>query len=133
MTNNDIIRRIRYIFDFKDPDIVELFAKADLKVTRQQVNDWLLKDDDPSQQKISDIGLATFLNGLINDKRGRREGEQPQPESRLTNNMVLRKLRIALDYKDEDMLKTLELAHVRISKHELSAFFRKAGHKHYRE
>ena len=133
MTNNDILRRVRYIFDFKDSNIVALFALADHEVSRQQVKSWLLKDDDPDFNKLSDLQLATFLNGLINDRRGKREGAQPDAESKLSNNMILRKLRIALDYKDNDMLETLKLSDVHISKHELSAFFRKVGHKHYRE
>ena len=35
--------------------------------------------------------------------------------------------------KDDDVLETLKLANFRLSKHELSAFFRKPDHKHYRE
>ncbi|EEZ40952.1 hypothetical protein VDA_001984 [Photobacterium damselae subsp. damselae CIP 102761] len=73
------------------------------------------------------------MNGLINLKRGKREGEQPEPESRLTNNMVFQKLRIALNLKAEEILEVLELANFRLSKHELSAFFRKPENKHYRE
>jgi uncharacterized protein YehS (DUF1456 family) len=133
MTNNDILRRVRYIFDLKDSSIVALFALADHEVSRQQVKSWLLKDEDPELNKLSDLQLATFLNGLINDMRGKREGVQPDAESKLSNNMILRKLRIALDYKDNDMLEILKLSDVHISKHELSAFFRKVGHKHYRE
>ena len=133
MTNNDVLRRIRYIFNFKDSNIVELFAQADLEVSRQQVISWLLKDDDPELIKLSDLQLATFLDGLINERRGKKEGSKPATASDLTNNIILRKLRIALDYKDNDMLDVLKRAGVVISKHELSAFFRKAGHKHYRE
>jgi uncharacterized protein YehS (DUF1456 family) len=77
--------------------------------------------------------LAIFLNGFINDRRGKREGQQPVPEKRLTNNVIFKKLRIALNLKSEDVLDILELAPLRISKHELSAFFRKPGHKHYRQ
>jgi uncharacterized protein YehS (DUF1456 family) len=44
----------------------------------------------------------------------------------------LRKLKIALNFKDDDMIAALELAGVKMSKHELSAFFRKPDHKHYR-
>jgi uncharacterized protein YehS (DUF1456 family) len=54
-------------------------------------------------------------------------------EKRLTNNIVLVKLKIALSLKNEDILKIMELAYIRISKHELSALFRKPGHKNYRE
>ena len=132
MTNNDILRRIRYTFDFSDSKMIALFALADHQVTREQISDWLKKDDDPAYQQCSDILLATFLNGLINDKRGKKEGAQPEPEKRLTNNIIFNKLKIALNLKAEDILEILALNGFRLSKHELSAFFRKPGHKHYR-
>jgi len=133
MNNNDVLRRIRYVFDFGDSKMIAIFGKADHEVTRGQVSDWLKKDDDPAYQECSDTQLAIFLNGLINDKRGKKEGAQPEPEARLNNNIIFMKLKIALNLKAEDVLEILELAEFRISKHELSAFFRKPGHKHYRE
>ena len=132
MTNNDILRRIRFIFDFSDSKIIDIFGLADHPVTREQVCDWLKKDDDPAYQNCSDPELAIFLNGLINDKRGKKEGAQPEPEKRLTNNSIFVKLKIALNLKSDDILKIMELAELSISKHELSAFFRKPKHKHYR-
>lgn len=132
MTNNDILRRIRYIFDFDDSTMIAIFALADCPVTREQISDWLKKEDDPAYQECNDTLLATFLNGLINDKRGKKEGVQPEPENRLTNNIIFNKIKIALNLKAEDVLDILKLADLRISKHELSAFFRKPGHKHYR-
>ncbi|HIF9079854.1 DUF1456 family protein [Photobacterium damselae] len=133
MTNNDILRRIRYTFDFKDKAMVDIFAQAEVTVTEEQVVSWLKREDDSAYIKMSDSELASFLNGLINLKRGKREGQQPEPESRLTNNMVFQKLRIALNLKAEEILEVLELANFRLSKHELSAFFRKPENKHYRE
>ncbi|MCP4757261.1 MAG: DUF1456 family protein [Proteobacteria bacterium] len=133
MVNNDILRRIRYIFDFDDSKMIAIFGLADHQVTREQICDWLKTDDDPEYQECSDAMLAVFLNGLINEKRGKREGAQPEPEKRLTNNAIFVKLRIALNLKAEDILEILKLANLRISKHELSAFFRKPSHKHYRE
>ncbi|MGB3862652.1 MAG: DUF1456 family protein [Candidatus Aminicenantaceae bacterium] len=133
MTNTDIPRRIRYTFDFNDSKMIAVFGLADHQVTREQISDWLKKDDDPAYQKCSDTELAIFLNGLINDKRGKREGPQPDPEQSLTNNIIFRKLRIALNLKAEDILEIMDLAGLRISKHELSAFFRKPDHKHYRD
>lgn len=133
MTNNDILRRIRYTFDFNDSKMITLFGLAEYQVTRGQISDWLKKEDDPAYQQCSDTQLAIFLNGLINDKRGKKEGAQPEPEQRLTNNIIFRKLKIALNLKNEDVLEILGLTGVRISKHELSAFFRKPGHKHYRD
>jgi uncharacterized protein YehS (DUF1456 family) len=133
LTNNDILRRIRYIFDISDSKMIAVFGLADCQVTREQISDWLKKDDDPAFMKCSDAQLAIFLNGLIVDRRGKKEGAQPTPEQRLTNNIVFRKLKIALDLKAEDILEIMALSDMRISKHELSALFRKPGHKHYRE
>ena len=133
MTNNDVLRRIRYTFDFGDSKMMSIFSAADHPVTRAQISDWLKKEDDPAYQKCSDRLLAIFLNGLINDQRGKKEGAQPDPEKRLTNNIIFMKLKIALNLKAEDVLEILQLADFKLSKHELSAFFRKPGHKHYRE
>lgn len=133
MTNNDVLRRIRYVFDFTDSKMIAVFRSADHQVTRAEISDWLKKDNDPAYQKCSDALLATFLNGLINDKRGRKEGPQPEPEQRLNNNIVFMKLKIALDLKAGDVLQIMDLANLSISKGELSSFFRRPGHKHYRE
>jgi len=127
------LRRIRYTFDFNDSKMIAIFGLADHQVTREQISNWLKKDDDPAFQECSDAQLAIFLNGLINDRRGKKEGAQPEPEQRLTNNIIFRKLKIALDLKAEDILEILDLADMQLSKHELSAFFRKPGHKHYRD
>ncbi|MGF1723885.1 DUF1456 family protein [Photobacterium nomapromontoriensis] len=134
MLNNDILRRIRYTFDFNDSEMVGIFAAADYEVTREQVCDWLKKDEDAAFiTKCSDRELAIFLNGLINTKRGKKEGPQPEPESRLTNNMIFMKLRIALNFKAEDVLDVLKSVDFNMSSHELSAFSRKPDNKHYRE
>ena len=133
MTNNDVLRRIRYIFNYDDTVMITIFSLGEYQVTRQQLSDWLKKDDDPAFQACSDTQLASFLNGLINENRGKKEGPQPVAEQRLTNNIVFRKLKIALNLKDENILEIMQLVDFRISKHELSAFFRKPGHKNYRE
>jgi len=132
MTNNDVLRRMRYVFDFNDSKMIAVFKLVDVKVTREQISDWLKKDDDPAYQNCSDIQLAMFLNGLIIEKRGKKDGPQPSPEKKLNNNIIFRKLKIALNMKNEDVLDILKLADLRISKHELSAFFRREDHKHYR-
>jgi len=132
MTNNDIFRRIRYIFDFNDTKMINLFAQADVEVTRAQISDWLKKEDDPAHKGIYDKDLATFLNGFINDRRGKKEGEQPKPEKTLTNNLILRKLKIALNFKSEDMIAIFDSVGFTVGQHELSAFFRKPSQKQYR-
>jgi len=113
--------------------MITIFAQADVAVSRSQVSDWLKKDDDPQQQKCDDRVLASYLNGLINEKRGKQDGTQPEPEDKLDNNIIFKKLKIALNLKAGDILRIMALVDFTISKHELSALFRKRGHKHYRE
>jgi uncharacterized protein YehS (DUF1456 family) len=112
--------------------MITLCSTTDHQVTRGQISDWLKKEDDPSFKNCSDKQLAIFLNGLINEKRGKQEGQQPEPEQRLTNNSILKKLKIALDLKSEGILEIMALAQFAISQHEISAFFRRPDHKHYR-
>jgi len=135
VTNNDVLRHIRYAFDFKDPKMVKIFGLADYAVNREQVGAWLKKDDDPEFKACDDAALAAFLDGLISDRRGKRVEEQPQAPSdeALTNNVILRKLRIALELKSEDMLAVMALGGRPISDYELKALFRKPGHKQHRD
>jgi uncharacterized protein YehS (DUF1456 family) len=133
MTNNDIMRRIRYAFDLSDPIMSAIFSLADYQATREQVVGWLKTSDDPAYQDLTDKELAIFLNGFINYKRGKKEGPQPEPEQRLNNNIIFRKLKIALNLQAEEILEIMNLAAQSMSKHELSAFFRKPDHKHYRD
>lgn len=132
MNNNDVLRRLRYTFDYDDAKMIALFESAEYPATREQISNWMKRDDDPDFQKLRDVWLAAFLNGLINELRGKKEGEQPKPEQNLNNNMIFRKLKIALNLQADDTLEILASEKIQLSKHELSAFFRKPEHKHYR-
>ncbi len=128
-----MLRKIRYAFDFSDSKMIEIFALAEDEVTREEVSNYMKREEDPDYKSLHDKKFATFLNGLINDKRGKREGPQPKPEKTLTNNIIFRKLRIALNLTDKDILDIYGLIKMTVSKHELSALFRKPGQKQYRE
>lgn len=132
MTNNDTLKKIRYTFDYSDSEMINLFKQGELEVTREQVSNWLKKEDDPDYKNIFDKQLAHFLNGFIVEKRGKRDGPQRPAEKSLTNNIILRKLKIALDLKDDDVIEILGIVDIRVSKHEISAFFRKPGQRQYR-
>jgi len=132
MNQNDVLRRIRYTLDLDDSKMIGIFGLAEHEVTRAEISDWLKKEDDPAYKELSDPELASFLNGLIIDKRGRKDGPLPKPEKQLNNNTIFNKLKIAFNLKAEDILAILALNDCTLSKHELSAFFRKPGHKHFK-
>lgn len=131
MNNNDILRRLRFTFNFEDSKVVEVFALGNMTITEDQVKPWLLKDE-ATQVKLKDVELASFLNGLIVLKRGKKEGVEMVAERQLNNNQVFRKLRIALAYRDDDIIKAYDEVGMIISKGELSAIFRNPKQSQYR-
>ncbi|MDF0728333.1 DUF1456 family protein [Cytobacillus sp. S13-E01] len=153
MTNNDILIRLRYALDIKNVDMVEIFKLGGIEVTKEDVLKMLTKPKDDydyeddydgdteesdDHKSVNNSMLETFLNGFIIFKRGIQEPKPGQPErpaltNEHPNNMLLKKLRIALTLTSEDMIEIIEDAGVNITKGELSALLRKEGHKNYKE
>ncbi|MDA7926739.1 DUF1456 family protein [Verrucomicrobiales bacterium] len=133
MTNNDILRRLRHAFEISDTVVAEIIGKTGEETTRSQVGRWLKRDDEDGYQAISDPMLCRFLDGFIIEKRGvRPDGSAPEPLDLLTNNEILKKLRIALEMRDEDVNAVFAKAEFVVTKAELGSFFRKDGHRNYR-
>jgi uncharacterized protein YehS (DUF1456 family) len=135
MINNDVLRAIRYMLDLSDAKVVELIHLADagFPMEKEDVQAFLKKDEEPGYVECNNRVLALFLDGLVFHRRGKDESLPPRPvEKRVTNNVVLKKLRVAFELKDVDMHQILEAAGFPISKPELSALFRQPDHKNFR-
>lgn len=134
MNNNDILRRLRYALNINDEKMIAIFKLADHDVSPEGLKEYLAKDTEENFTECTNRTVGDFLDGLITEKRGPRDSSAPplQKPPRLTRNDFLKKIRIALEYKEEDMLEIMELGGMPISKSELSALFRKKGHKHYK-
>lgn len=124
---------MRYAFDFSDPLMLSIFKLGGYEGSRPELATWLAREGEPDFVLCEDINLARFLNGLIIKNRGPKEDGIPEPENFLSNNSVLRKLKIALNLQADDVLEILKLNEFTLSKHELSALFRRPEHKNYRE
>ncbi|MDD4844362.1 MAG: DUF1456 family protein [Anaerotignum sp.] len=153
MDNNDILIRLRYALDIKDTDMVEIFKAGGIALTIEDVRKMLIKSKDSFNVEVEaedeteenlickNSELESFLNGFIIFKRGEQEqkpGEAEKPVLAITNNqnmnnIMLKKLKIALSLTSEDMLDIFSEAGINVTKGELSALFRKEGHKHYKE
>jgi uncharacterized protein YehS (DUF1456 family) len=136
MINNDVLRSIRYMLDLSDNRVVEIARLADpaFAIDKDDVHAVLLKEDEPGYAVCSDDVLAHVLDGLIVQRRGRDERLPLRPvEKRISNNVVLKKLRVAFELKDSDMHQVFADAGFPVSKPELSALFRQPGHKNFRK
>lgn len=132
---NDILRSVRYLLDLSDLAVVETIRLADPASTvgRDEVRAWLLREDEAAWVRCPDADLARFLDGLIVRLRGPRRDEHPPPTpSRISNNDVLKKLRIAFKLTDVDLHALLAATGVPMAKAELTALFRQPGHRHFR-
>jgi len=136
MLNNDVLRGIRYMLDLSEPKVIEIARLADptFVVERDDVRAFLRKEDEPGYLPCSDAVLAHFLDGMIVYLRGRDERRPPRAvEKRISNNVVLKKLRVAFDLKDVAMHQVFADAGFPVSKPELSALFRQVGQKNFRK
>lgn len=137
MTNNDFLRRLRYALNLRDSVTVQIFKKGGINLTKEDVVNYLKKDIDEGFKKLSNNDLISFLDGLITYKRGEKKDASPAPKIKITknnlNNILLRKLRIALAFKSYDMIEIFKLGGAEISEGELSALFRSEEHKNYKE
>lgn len=135
MITNDVLRSIRYMLDLSDKRVLEIIQLSEpgLALEKDQVLALLKKEGEPGFELCSDLILGHFLDGLVIDRRGRDDSRPPRPvEARISNNSVLKKLRVAFELKDVDMHEVFAEAGFPVSKPELTALFRLPGHKHYR-
>ncbi len=134
MLTNDFLRKIRYSLDLKDEEMLRIFHASGQEIERAQLFTLLKKEDEQGFVLCSQPLLNGFLDGLIIFYRGSlKKTSAPEKPIKINNNTILRKIRIALAYQDTDMLEVFRLAGTKISKSELSAFFRRRSHKHYKE
>ncbi len=149
MNRNDVLRRLRYALNITDLKVLEILALAGRQMSRTELEPFFLKEEEAGYVECPDEVLASFLDGLIVSRRGRREeattqtaakgagmaakgAPPPSPPPHLSNNEILKRLRMALELKDDDMFAIMDLVKVKVSKSELSAFFRKHGHVNWR-
>ena len=132
MTNNEVLQHIRYIFTLSNEKISAIFQLAECAKTDDEINNFFRKNGDPAFSRVADNVLASFLDGLIIELRGAKEGSEAQLDQAINNNIIFNKVKIASALKADEIIALLDSAELTLSKHELSAFFRKPEHKNYR-
>ncbi len=134
MTHNDVLRSVRYLLNVSDGKLGDLVRLGGGDVSETDLVAFLKKDDEPGTRECSHQVMACFLNGLVIYKRGPDESRGPQPlELPVTNNTVLKKLRVAFELRDVDLIAFVEASGLRMTKGELGSFFRRPDHRNYRE
>ena len=133
MIHNDVLRSLRYMLDISDAKLAEITRINGFDVSDADIASDLKKDEQEGFVRCPDEVIAHFLDGLVIFKRGKDESRPPLPiELPVTNNIILKKLRVAFELKEDDLHAILKAADFSVSKPELSALFRKVGNSNYR-
>lgn len=132
MQNNEAFRRIRYALELDDTSTVKIFEAGQYDCSVEDISKFSKKDPDKADYELPDTVFAHFLNGLIVYRRG-GESAVVAPDEHIDNNKILKKLRIALELYEDEMLAIFDFGDIKLSRHKLSALFRANGHKHFRE
>jgi uncharacterized protein YehS (DUF1456 family) len=133
MTHNDALRSLRHILNINDAKFSEIFALGGCVVSPAETSAYLESEEAPGYKECTHATMAHFLNGLVIFKRGRDSTKPSQPlEPHVTNNIILKKVRVAFQLKDEDLTKLFAKVGMTVSKTEMSAFFRSRDHRNYR-
>ncbi|WP_264311949.1 DUF1456 family protein [Pseudomonas putida] len=133
MNHNDVLRSLRYMLKINDAKMVGIIKLSGLDVTAEALANYLKKEEEPGFVRCPEPVMAHFLDGLVIHRRGKDDSRPAQPvELPVTNNTILKKLRVAFELKEEDLHVILKSVNFPVSKPELSALFRKVGHDNYR-
>lgn len=135
MRTNDIFRKIVHSFLLDTPQIQALFAPSDIELSDKDVANLLKTDYQPGFEAMPEYILIVFLNNLIDQERGKKAdavAAQVAKHAKISNNDVLKKLRVAFVLHEQDLRDALKLVTIELTKSDLAALFRKAGHEHYK-
>lgn len=134
MILNDVLRSIRYMLALNEQKLVDICALGEFKVKPWEITAFMKREEEEGFIECPEIVMGHFLNGLVVFKRGKDESKPAPPVViPITNNIILKKLRVAFELKDTDLHEIMDSVGFPVSKPELSALFRAEGHKHYRE
>jgi len=134
MTNNDTLRRLRYALHLNDEQVAKIMGNTGRKTTPGEIINWLKREDEEGYAELSPALFCRFLDGYIIEKRGpHSSGKIPDPLEFLSNNEILKKLRIALELQADGMVAIFKRVDFTVTKAELGAFFRRPEHRNYRK
>jgi uncharacterized protein YehS (DUF1456 family) len=132
MNNNEIVRRLRFVLKVDDSVLSECYRLAGCRLPINDINNFLLSEKAKTYSDCPDEHFIQFLDGLIVHLRGPSPNGVPEPVA-INNNVILKKIRIALTLESRDLDNIFMLADCEMSAHEISALFRKPNNKHFVE
>jgi len=132
-STNEILYRIKKALNLSEEEILKAYELEEYEMKASHLDALLTRRQDKSFQLCSYEELGVFLDGLVTLKRGPSPKNNENLEVTLTNNLILKKLRIALELKEAETEIIFGLADVTLTKQQLASLFRKESHKNFKK
>ena len=132
-STNEILYRIQKALNLTTEEMLKAYELEEYKMDASHLNSLLKRRQDKDFVPASYEELGVFLDGLVTLKRGPSPKKTDDEAVELTNNLILKKLRIALNLKEPETEIIFGLADVELSKQQLSSLFRKEDHKNFKK
>jgi len=138
LKTNDILYKIQKALTLSQEEMLEAYKLAKYNMDAEHLEALLKRRQDEGSKLCSYEELGLFLDGFVILKRGpspkNSNNEKKNDELvELTNNLILKKLRIALELKEAETEIIFSLGEAELSKQQLASLFRKEGHKNFKE
>jgi len=133
MKINDILFKIQRALSLDNKSIIEAYALAKYTMTEERLVNILKKHQDKGYEEATYEELGVFLDGLVLLKRGPSDKVADENEAvALTNNLILKKIRVAMELKEAELVILFALAEVELTKRQIGSLFRKEGTKNFK-
>ena len=133
MKINDILFRIKTALSLENKSIHEAYALVEYEMSQERLENILKKRQDTGYEDATYEELGLFLDGLVLLKRGVSSTPRDEDEIvALSNNLILKKLRVALELKEPELVILFALAEITITKRQIGSLFRKEGGKNFK-
>ncbi len=134
MKTNDILYKIKKALNLSQKEMLEAYKLAEYNMDTEHLDSLLKRRQDEGSKLCSYEELGVFLDGFVILKRGPSPKKNNNDEIvELTNNLILKKLRIAMELKEAETEIIFSLGEAKLSKQQLASLFRKEGHKNFKE
>ncbi len=132
MRINDILFKIKTALSLDTEMMLKAYKLAGYPMQRSHLEAILKRRQDKGYEEATYEELGVFLDGLIALKRG-EPPKTPQAEDiPLTNNLILKKLRVALQLKEIELQMIFGLVDAPLSPRQIGALFRAEHHKNFK-
>lgn len=133
MKPSEILQSLKEALGLNRSQVLHIYELEEFPITQERLDAILKNRTKRNSAQATYEELGVFLDGLVTYKRGFKKESQNGEEVSLTNNLILKKIRAALNLKEFEIHLIFELADYKMSKSTIKDLFRSNNHPKLKE